>query len=505
MHLAIPAGPRRRTRRALLAAAVPAILAAMGLPTAAQASSIHINNGTLFVQDPPIGQFQTAHNSVHARIEGSFLRITDSAGISVPFAGQGCAPVSTTDATCSLSLVRQISAALGPGNDTWRSDIATPVSLFGGSGNDTYVRGLGSFVSRVDFQGDTGIDQASYALADRGVTVTKDERANDGRPGLDFDDVRGDVEHLFGSLHGDSLNGGNATDILEGFLGNDLLSGNGGDDQIRMGVASDGADVVVGGADFDRVSYAQRTRPVTVNLSAGGADDGEPGEGDEIREVELADGGKAGDTLMANRALAGGVTLNGGGGIDTITGTDQGDRLQGNPGRDTIIALDGNDRIAARDNATDDINCGIGTDSVEADPSIELMSNCETVQVGRLRLAPRVVRATAGRPAHLRLSWRHPRSWRKLRKIELRLVRDDVPVGEVAIRPRAQRSSADGAVELVRKHTRLSHRGKTVTARLALRLDRTLAGQSLTAEVEATDTRGRRQLESDAGTVRVAR
>jgi hypothetical protein len=45
---------------------------------------------------------------------------------------------------------------------------------------------------------------------------------------------------------------------------------------------------------------------------------------------------------------------------------------------------------------------------------------------------------------------------------------------------------------------------KTVTARLAVRLDQSLAGQSLTAEVEATDTRGRRQLERDAETIRVA-
>jgi hypothetical protein len=44
-----------------------------------------------------------------------------------------------------------------------------------------------------------------------------------------------------------------------------------------------------------------------------------------------------------------------------------------------------------------------------------------------------------------------------------------------------------------------------VTARLAIRLDESLAGQTLKAEVEATDTRGRRQLERDAGTVRVAR
>ena len=105
---------------------------------------------------------------------------------------------------------------------------------------------------------------------------------------------------------------------------------------------------------------------------------------------------------------------------------------------------------------------------------------------------------------HLRLRWQHPRAWRELRRIELRLYRDGAPVGEVAIRPRGQRIAADGAVALVRKASRLTAKGKRVSARLAIRPDRSLAGQTLKVEVEATDVRGRRQLEREAGTIRVA-
>jgi hypothetical protein len=36
-----------------------------------------------------------------------------------------------------------------------------------------------------------------------------------------------------------------------------------------------------------------------------------------------------------------------------------------------------------------------------------------------------------------------------------------------------------------------------------LRLDKSPAGKTLSAEVQATDTRGRGQLEGDAGTIRV--
>jgi hypothetical protein len=54
---------------------------------------------------------------------------------------------------------------------------------------------------------------------------------------------------------------------------------------------------------------------------------------------------------------------------------------------------------------------------------------------------------------------------------------------------------ARGAVELVRRHTRLSRKGKTVVAKLALRFDDSLAGRTLKTEVEATDISGARQVE----------
>ena len=47
MHLRIPAGPRRRTRRALLAAALPAALAAFAPPPAAEAASVSAGSRSL--------------------------------------------------------------------------------------------------------------------------------------------------------------------------------------------------------------------------------------------------------------------------------------------------------------------------------------------------------------------------------------------------------------------------------------------------------------------------
>jgi hypothetical protein len=134
-----------------------------------------------------------------------------------------------------------------------------------------------------------------------------------------------------------------------------------------------------------------------------------------------------------------------------------------------------------------------------------ILKGCESVQVGVLRLATRAVDAEAGKPARVNLSWRHPAGWRKLSNVTLRLISDGVAVGDVAIRPRSERIVTHGVARLARRATRLERDGTTVTAQLGLRVDSSMAGKRLRLEVEATDTRGRRQLERNVGTIRVAK
>ena len=161
--------------------------------------------------------------------------------------------------------------------------------------------------------------------------------------------------------------------------------------------------------------------------------------------------------------------------------------------------------IFARDGVGDTVGCGLGTDTAELDPNtLDVSSSCENRRVGVLRLAPERLRVEPGETAQLKLAWRHPRSWRKLARIELRLIGDQAPAGAVTIRPRRQGIDADGALELVRR-SRVTRKGKMVNARLALRLDRSLRGRRLRAEVEAVDVRGARQLEPRAGSIRVSR
>jgi Ca2+-binding RTX toxin-like protein len=257
------------------------------------------------------------------------------------------------------------------------------------------------------------------------------------------------------------------------------------------------------------VSYAKRTNPIRAAVDLDGADDGEAGERDELLQVGSVTGGSAGDTMLTrlNRIDGVGIGFNGGPGADTISGTDGRDFLTGGPGTDTLKAFGSEDQLFSNDSEPGDrLFCGASFDKATTDAVEATVSDCETrTVVGTLRLTPARLQAKAGETAHLRLSWRHPQSWRKLRAIELRLLSQaGAPVGKITIRPRADRISDRGAIEVMRKRTRLTRKGKTVTARLAVRLDKSQAGQTLKTEVEATDTRGRRQLNGDAATVRVA-
>jgi hypothetical protein len=256
---------------------------------------------------------------------------------------------------------------------------------------------------------------------------------------------------------------------------------------------------------------------VTVRVGDGPGD-GRTGDQDEIRDAERVVGSRFGDELDTSRLrLPIDTSLDGGSGSDILIGGAGRDVIVGGLGIDFMSGRAGVDRLVASDADRDTLDCGADApDEALVNPAGESSTTgCERIvvvrppasstgPVGRLRLTPRALRADAGQVARLRLSWRHPRSWRRLRLIELRLVRGDGRLGAVTIRPRGRRINARGAVRLVRRASRIERDGKTVGARLALRLDRSLAGRRLRIEVEAVDRRGRRQIERNAGSIRIA-
>ena len=119
----------------------------------------------------------------------------------------------------------------------------------------------------------------------------------------------------------DILDGGDGRDNLAGGDGPDELHGGAGDDQFELGVAvPDGTDVVRGGAGaFDLAHYA---RPIGVTVTLGaGANDGEPGENDDV-DTEEVRGGPSDDVLTGHPGAVAN-TLNGGsGGDDLLVGGD---------------------------------------------------------------------------------------------------------------------------------------------------------------------------------------
>jgi Ca2+-binding RTX toxin-like protein len=165
----------------------------------------------------------------------------------------------------------------------------------------------------------------------------------------------------------DTIDGGPGNDFLFGGTQNDEVLGGEGSDAFSEDNAANGADLIDGGpGDGDSVFYSSRFGAVAVNLGSNAAgEDGEAGEGDDVRDsVERAYGGEGDDTLVGSAADN---ELVGGGGADRLSG-----------------AL-GNDVLEAEDGVADlSLDCGGGVgDRVWRDPAAvdpdSIVSGCETV------------------------------------------------------------------------------------------------------------------------------
>ncbi|MFI5378630.1 MAG: calcium-binding protein [Tepidisphaerales bacterium] len=163
---------------------------------------------------------------------------------------------------------------------------------------------------------------------------------------------------LIGGPGNDTLSGGNGNDTLIGGPGNDRLYGQGGDDLLDGGP---GNDTIIGGPGNDTVTYAGRTKPVTVDLSRGTG--GEAGEHDYISGVENIIGGNGNDLLIGDDNDN---IIWGGPGNDTIVG---------NGGHDTLYGGDGNDLFYAMDGISDTIDGGNGNNSAYADVELDTVTN----------------------------------------------------------------------------------------------------------------------------------
>jgi Ca2+-binding RTX toxin-like protein len=267
------------------------------------------------------------------------------------------------------------------------------------------------------------------------------------------------------------------------------------------------------------------TGGIASQLEVRGSNSTDPARADAIRvggPLGFLNFGYDDDTDVKVRAGAAEVTIDAGAGADFVTGTGNStqnlptttvpllllggsgkDFLFGGNARDTIFGGTEDDYIQTPDDVRDVVDGGPQLDAAITDvlDTVTSLESNVVMPIGTLELSPRTLRARAGRPTRLNLSWTHPMAWRELRSVELQLYDGgNERVGSVMAR--AAGLKARGAVKLLRR-SRVGHHGKAVTARLAMRLPRSLAGEHLRVAVEATDRLGHRQVEPDAGVIRV--
>ncbi len=277
----------------------------------------------------------------------------------------------------------------GAGNDT----------IYGGTGNDNLSGDAGDDTINGDAGTDTiygrggsdtidGGDAADTIYGDFGI-----EFADDGNDqingGAGNDTIHGGAgnDTINGGANDDTLSGGHGADSIDGGDGNDWIGGYGeydpnapddgvgdvligglGDDSFSAGYA----DSVDGGSGIDRLYYNALGGAAGITadfsqLANGGTAIVAGGTLTGIEYVLGIDGSNFNDTIVADPVPGtDGITVNGWGGDDALTGTAFADYMDGGDGNDTIHALAGNDTIHGG-LGDDTVDGGDGADTIYGD------------------------------------------------------------------------------------------------------------------------------------------
>jgi Ca2+-binding RTX toxin-like protein len=222
----------------------------------------------------------------------------------------------------------------GAGNDRINGGDGDDTEL-GGDGNDTFTQ-QGGENGGDNMRGDAGIDSVKYDQRSGNVTVTVNSIAGDGETG-EGDNVRRDVEKVFGGSGNDNFTGDGGTEHFYGNGGSDTLRGADGADRLWGG---DGADNLFGQNGSDYIK------------GQAGNDDIEGGQG-----ADRLYGDADNDTI---RGGADNDRIFGGDGEDILHGEDGADSVQGQNDNDTLTGGDGNDTLTGG-NGTDNCNGNFGT------------------------------------------------------------------------------------------------------------------------------------------------
>lgn len=167
---------------------------------------------------------------------------------------------------------------------------------------------------------------------------------------------------IIGKGGSDTLTGNAGNDTIIGGLGNDILDGGPGDDVFIDGL-KDGVDNITGGAGFDRIIASADNAKIGLTAFGG------------IEEISA--NGHANVTIVGSVnadvfdfsgvTLTNIVSINSGGGNDSVTGTALADTINGGSGNDVLRGGGGDDVfLAGYQSGFDTYDGGTGTNVVEA-------------------------------------------------------------------------------------------------------------------------------------------
>jgi Ca2+-binding RTX toxin-like protein len=225
-----------------------------------------------------------------------------------------------------------------------------------------------------------------------------------------FDDLNGQggADELSGKRTGDELNGGPGKDVVGGGGGDDDLIDGEKDGHAAKDSYSGGSDRDTAGSDRgDMIIYASRDKALEINL----ATDKVPA-GDELGDIESAEGGSAGDFLKGdageNHLVGGGGAdrlrsgdgddvVDGSRGADDLSGDYGDDLLNGGTGADEFNGGAGNDSLIADDNVGESVECGSGPGDLARSTGADTLEGCEIANSDPLyfKVQPKISGGTA--------------------------------------------------------------------------------------------------------------
>lgn len=216
---------------------------------------------------------------------------------------------------------------------------------------------------------------------------------------------------LLGGAGVDTFAPGPGADRVEGRDGGDIFQASAGDDVLRGGPGDDslaggpGADVLDGGPGFDTAQYSDEDARrngappgpgLRLTLADGLANDGAPGEGDLITDVENIFASESADVIVGGdgdeqiHGMGGNDVIRSGGGDDFVRSDNIGWSSDGAgtyrrlASPDVVDAGAGDDVVEisppSDGDAGDTVRCGPGRDRVNGfTPAAKVRSDCEVL------------------------------------------------------------------------------------------------------------------------------